>query len=242
MRRCERRHRPDCGHIGGGPRPESLILIAVLGIMAAVLMPRWLTAFDKGKACVDLLARGGQGSCPVTGQAYPPGDDAACVAPHLPSAPRFPRAGGPPEQTLPAPAPYSALDLEPGFFWRWIAAPLVQIFCTVLVGICVIFMRNTEGPIGAPLAAALAGLVALVACVMSAWGSERVEASKGRVVHRRWMLGVERAPLVYEDAKALVPVQPKSGPLQAVVVHGRQATLLATMTVEEVARLDAALR
>ena len=217
-------------------------MIAVIGIIAAVLMPRWLTAFDKGKDCVDLLARGGQGSCPVTAQAYPPGDEAACAAPHLPSAPRFPRAGGPPEQTLPAPPPYSALDLEPSFFWRWIAAPLVLIACAFLVVGSVRFAVRTDGPVGAPLVAAVAGIVALVACVMSAWGSESVEASKGRVVHRRWMLGVERAPLVYEDAKALVPVQPKSGPLQAVVVHGRQATLLAPMTLEEVARLDAALR
>lgn len=220
-----------------------MIYLATIGIIAAVLIPRWIPDFHKGGACVDRLARGGEGACPVTGQAYAPGEYAVCSADHLPSSPRFPRTGGPPSQTLPAAEASSAIDLQPSFAWRWIGAPLLQIVGTLLVGGSLMAARRGDVRlIALPLLTAAAGMVAMVATVTSAWGSERIEGAKGRVVHRRWMAGVELAPRVYEGATAVVPVKPREGAIRAVLVHGRQATPLAYMRMEDVARLDAQLR
>jgi hypothetical protein len=240
--RCERRHRPDCGHFGGHPHPELLIQIAMIGVIAAILLPGWISEFHKGKACVDLLARGGAGACPLTGKPYAPGDVAACEKDHLPSSPRFPRQGGPPEQTLPAATGTDPVQVRPSFFWRWIAAPVLMTVCLLMMGGCAIFVLAGWRTALIPVLALLTGALALWVCARSAWTSQTLEASKGRVVHRRWILGVERAPLVYEGATAVVPVQTRPSEVQAVLVHGRQATPLAFMTLEDVARLDALLR
>jgi hypothetical protein len=237
MPRCESRHRPDCGHFHG-THPEMMIQIAGIGIIAALLLPGWIAEFHKGKDCVDLLARGGSGPCPVKGQAHASG---ACSGDHLPSSPRF--SGGALTQTLPASSTSSdPVQIRPTFFWRWIGAPVLTLVCLTCMGGCAVFAMAGWRTALIPLLAVVLGGLALWACARSAWTSRTIEASKGRVVHRRWILGVERAPLVYEGATAVVPLQTRPSELQAVLVHGRRATPLAFMKMEDVARLDALLR
>lgn len=241
--RCERRHRKDCGHIGGRTPPELMIMTAFIGVVAACVVPGILADFHKGKVCVDLLARGGAGACPVTKKAYPPGESVTCDPEHLPSKPVFLRAGGPPEQTLPAPYDGRPVDIQPSFPWRWLAAPVILISLGLAI---FVFCKMCASHDPRVLLMALVSIGVAGAgiwfCLASAASSESVEAAPGRIVHRRWLLGAERSPRVLEGVTAVVPVK-VSGRLQAVAIQGRAAVPLTFVeSMEDVARLDARVR
>ncbi len=116
-------HRGERGHFGGRPNLELMIVVAIIGIIAALAIPAYLNYYLKRHGrCLDVLLTAGEGTlpadskCPVTDQPYqvekkPEGDHLSCPGNHLATRPVVVRTAGSYEvrQTLPA---YEGLSID----------------------------------------------------------------------------------------------------------------------------------
>jgi hypothetical protein len=148
----------------GHHNTELLVVVAIIGIIAAIAIPTLLKAMDKrAETCLGNIATLTDGPlakdtvCQVSGKPYAGGDTPACPEPdkHLPGNPRLVRAKEGPwrlEQTLP---PFSgtpvdfmhgrlevkehpgraAVLVKPGGFARFFFAPLMCLIGTVVAAL-----------------------------------------------------------------------------------------------------------
>ena len=201
-----------------GANIELMIVVAILGVIAAVALPFFLRSEAKAAAgCLDLLLAPKAGAaCPSSGTPYAPAEvdgvrTVACPAPeHLPSAPRLVRAKDGTwrlEQTLPGYAG-GAVELARGSAEIQESPGRLQI-----VERASGFVRWVVGPAGSFLLLVLA-VVALVTFGIAAWRKDWPNLGTGLVAAVLFGWGglsclfsaCGRREIVFERAEARVTV------------------------------------
>lgn len=155
-------------------------------------------------------------------------ETAGCSGRHLPHPPRYVRDEGGAwrlEQDLPAAATVpqefvhgattlqvsgggtvSWVVMKPRFWWRWLVGPIVQIL-GLLYFLAFAVQVSSRKEDRTPVSVLFLSLLAAVGFGWGAWvsiptveGSEAFEfdSPRRRVVHHRYLFGVERAPRTYE--------------------------------------------
>ena len=235
---------------GFGPHLAELwIAVIIIVILAAIAIPYFSSYKSRRmKTCVDALVSAcdaplaADAVCPACKKPYAvTRDEIACPDPdrHLPTQPRFVRAGDAWkfQQTLPAFdgaidlstgdwSTYTRItdrgdsvvvDVRPRFWHRWIAALLLQLvglaFTCMTLGVSVSLLRGKDRSFVA--AAIYLGVAVLLGwltwtAVASGWGRQTVEFERGRVIERRFVFGRElRSPVVHDHPRALLPIGTK---------------------------------
>jgi hypothetical protein len=146
----------------------------------------------------------------------------------------------------------TALEVRPRWWWRYLVGPLLQLLGIVYI---IAFFVQVLPKDRAPRGIIVMSLVAAVTFGWLGWnsipsveGSEafEVDPAQGRVTHRRFLFGVERAPRVTEacDGIVFVQVRPKSWSLALLArgPGGRALTELVDGLPEDDAALASRLR
>lgn len=192
---------------------------------------------------------------------------------HLLFAPRYERETGGAwrlEQSLPPlspggdleigrPASYITASLKgttpvvgirPRFWWRWLVGPLVQILALVYV-VSLPFQLHPKS--GNPQGVMVVSVVAALVSAWSLWvtvprveGSQWFEfdAAQRRVIHRRFVFGVERAPVVYDSSDGVCFVRSATGWLSKgslVLFHRSAGGRIVTELIDDLDDRDSAL-
>jgi len=167
----------------------------------------------------------------------------------LPAAPGAPPEVGRNATTLVASTSGSTsiVHVRPRFYWRWLAGPLIQLLAVVyIITLAVNLKADHSNPAGVTvslLVVVISLIWVSVNAVGTVEGSEvfEVDPARRRVTQRRFLFGVEREPVVFNDCEGFAFVKVSSGSWSLQLVSGAPKDRQVTELVDGLSESDAVL-
>lgn len=167
----------------------------------------------------------------------------------LPAAPAAPPEVGRKATYLVASTsgPTSIVHVRPRFYWRWLAGPLIQLFAVVyIIALAVSLKPGDSTPAGVNVSLLIL-VISLIWISVNAMGTVEgsevfeIDPARRRVTQRRFLCGVEREPVVFNDCEGFAFVQVKSGSWSLELISGAPKNRQVTELVDGLSEGDAVL-